>query len=215
MTELNQMMTTKEKASYCIGLQTGANIKQQFADVDLECIYRGFVDAFKNNTPQIPIEEINAMLESLRNQVEMQQKQFITKISEENKKASEVFLNGNKDKEGVVTLSSGLQYKVLSKGPGTSEHPTSLDSVKIHYRGTFTDGRVFDSSYQRGQPAVFPLSRVISGWSEGLQFMQVGDKFQLFIPPYLAYGEQGFGQDIAPNTALVFEVELLGINEVQ
>ncbi len=122
-------------------------------------------------------------------------------------------MKANKTKDDVVTLPSGLQYTVLSKGEEESDHPTSLDSVKIHYRGMFADGKVFDSSYQRGQPVTVSLSHVIPGWSEGIQLMQVGDKFQLFIPSYLAYGEQGFGADIRPNTALVFEIELLDINE--
>lgn len=121
----------------------------------------------------------------------------------------------NKQKEGVTTLSSGLQYKVLQQGPGSGPHPTTLDVCKIHYRGTFIDGRVFDSSYQRGKPVVFPLNRVIAGWSEILQLMHVGDKWEVYIPPYLAYGENGFGQEIAPNTALIFEIELLGINEAE
>lgn len=209
------MKTTKEKVSYCIGLQTGMNLKQQFADMDMDCLNNGFNDALTNNDPKLAIEEIQSILTALRQQVETQQRQFVAKVSEENKKKSEAFLLQNKEKEGVVTLTSGLQYKVLQKGPGTGMHPTPLDVVKIHYRGTFTDGRVFDSSYQRGQPVSFPLNRVIAGWSEIVQMMHVGDKWEVYIPPYLAYGENGFGPEIGPNTALIFEIELLGINEAE
>jgi FKBP-type peptidyl-prolyl cis-trans isomerase FklB len=209
------MKTTKEKVSYCIGLQTGMNLKQQFADMDVECLNSGFNDALSSTQPQLSSEEIQSILQALRHQVESQQRQFVAKVSEENKKKSESFFLQNKEKEGVQTLTSGLQYKILQQGPGQGEHPTPLDNVKIHYRGTFIDGRVFDSSYQRGQPIVFPLTRVIAGWSEILQLMHVGDKWEVYIPPYLAYGENGFGPEIGPNTALVFEIELLGINEAE
>jgi FKBP-type peptidyl-prolyl cis-trans isomerase FklB len=209
------MKTTKEKVSYCIGLQTGMNLKQQFADMDMDCLNNGFNDALTNNDPKLAIEEIQSILNALRQQVETQQRQFVTKMSEENKKKGEAFLLQNKQKEGVVTLTSGLQYKVLQKGSGSGVHPTLLDVVKIHYRGTFIDGRVFDSSYQRGQPVSFPLNRVIAGWSEVVQLMQVGDKWEVYIPPYLAYGENGFGPEIGPNTTLLFEIELLGINEAE
>ncbi len=207
------MKSTKEKVSYCIGLETARNLKQQFADLDLQCLTQGFNDALSETTPQLTQEEIHSVLAALRNQVESQQRQHFAKIAEENKKRSESFLSENKNKEGMTTLTSGLQYKVLAKGQAPSPHPTPLDFVKIHYRGSFIDGRVFDSSYQRGQPHVFPLNRVIPGWIEVLQLMTVGDKWQVFIPPYLAYGEMGFGQEIGPNMALVFEIELLSINE--
>lgn len=205
------MNSTKEKVSYCIGLQTGKNLQQQFSDMDAESLMNGITDAISNVAPKLPNDEIHSILVSLKNQIETQQKQFVAKIAEENKKRSELFLSENKDKPGVITLSSGLQYKVLEKG-SEGPSPTPLDVAKIHYRGSFIDGRVFDSSYQRGQPVVFPLNRVIAGWSEILQMMTVGDKWEVYIPSYLAYGEHGFGQEIGPNTALVFEIELLGIN---
>lgn len=207
------LKTTKEKVSYCIGLQTGMNLRQQFADMDMDCLDHGFKDALTNNNPRLAPEEIQSILQALRQQVESQQRQFIAKVSEENKKKSEAFLLMNKEKENVLTLTSGLQYKVIQQGGGIGPHPTPLDVVKIHYRGSFIDGRVFDSSFQRGKPVVFPLNRVIAGWSEILQLMHVGDKWEVYIPPYLAYGENGFGPEIGPNTALIFEIELLGINE--
>ena len=207
------MKTTKEKVSYCIGLETGRNLKNQFGDMDSERLTQGFNDALSESNPQLSQEEIHSILIALRKQVETQQREHFSRIAEENKKRSEAFMADNKTKEGVVTLSSGLQYKALASGPGSGDHPTPLDFVKIHYRGSFTDGRVFDSSYQRGQPNVFPLNRVIPGWTEVLQKMKVGDKWQVFIPAYLAYGEMGFGQEIGPNMALVFEIELIAINE--
>lgn len=207
------MKSTKEKVSYCIGLETARNLRHQFADMDVQCLTQGFNDAITKTTPQLTQEEINSILTALRKQVETQQRQHFTKMADENKKQSEAFMNENKNKEGVTTLASGLQYKIMSKGQNSSSHPTPLDFVKIHYRGSFIDGRVFDSSYQRGQPHVFPLNRVIPGWSEALQLMQIGDKWQIFIPSYLAYGEMGYGNEIGPNMALIFEVELLGINE--
>jgi FKBP-type peptidyl-prolyl cis-trans isomerase FklB len=207
------MKSTKEKVSYCIGLETGRNLKHQFADMDLQCLLDGFQDAVSAANPKLAQEEVQNILVALRNQVETQQRQHFARLAEENKKRSEAFFAENKEKEGVVTLMSGLQYKVLSSGPNSGEHPTPLDVVKIHYRGSFIDGRVFDSSYQRGQPHVFPMNRVIAGWTEVLQKMKVGDKWQVFIPPYLAYGEMGMGQEIGPNVTLIFEIELLGINE--
>lgn len=207
------MKTTKEKVSYCIGLETGRNLKQQFADMDFELLLQGFQDAISGNNPELNQEEVQSILMALRQQVEAQQRQYFARVSEENKRRSESFLAENKDKDGIVALPSGLQYKVLSASQQSGPTPTPLDVVKVHYRGSFIDGRVFDSSYQRGQPHVFPLNRVIAGWTEVLQKMKVGDKWQVFIPPYLAYGENGFGQEIGPNMALIFELELLGINE--
>jgi len=203
------MQSSKEKVSYCIGLETGKNLKQQFADMDEELLLTGFRDAFSGNQPRLPLEEVRAILTALRQQVETQQKEFLTELSAQNRSASEAFLTANKGKTGVVVLPSGLQYEVLATGEGAS--PKALNVVTAHYRGTFIDGRVFDSSYERGEPAQFPLTRVIPGWSEALQLMKVGDKWKIFLPPYLAYGEVGFGREIGPNMALVFEIELLGI----
>ena len=131
------------------------------------------------------------------------------KLGEKNKKEGETFLAENKKKPGVVTLPSGLQYKILKEGTG--RNPKATDTVVTHYRGTLLDGKEFDSSYKRGEPATFPLNGVIRGWTEALQLMKPGAKWQLFIPPQLAYGERGAGQDIGPNATLIFEVELIAI----
>ena len=204
------METTKEKVSYCIGLETGKNLKQQFVDIDFDSLSEGFQDALSEANPRLENQEIQSILTSLRQQIEVQQKQFVARVAEENKKAGEAFLSENKTKEGVVVTASGLQYKILSSGNGPT--PSTIDVVTVHYRGHFIDGKVFDSSYERGKPHTFPVNRVIAGWSEALQKMKVGDKWELCIPSYLAYGEMGLNNDIGPNVTLIFEMELIGIN---
>lgn len=204
------MKSTREKVSYCLGLETGRNLQRQFNDMDAELLRKGFEDAIANNNPKLSQDEVQSIMQALKQQVEMQQKQFYAKLSEQNRQEGENYLEANKANEGVVTLKSGLQYKVLT--PGTGPKPTPADVVSVHYRGSFINGSIFDSSYERGKPQVFPLNRVIPGWSEALQLMRVGDKWQIVIPHYLAYGEAGFGNEIGPNTTLVFEMELLGIN---
>lgn len=204
------MKSTREKVSYCLGLETGRNLQRQFNDMDIELLRKGFEDAIANNNPKLNQDEIQSIMQALRQQVETQQRQFYAKLSEQNRQEGETYLENNKAQEGVVTLKSGLQYKVLTSGTGPK--PTPADVVSVHYRGSFINGTIFDSSYERGKPQVFPLNRVIPGWSEALQLMHVGDKWQIVIPHYLAYGEAGFGNEIGPNTTLVFEMELLGIN---
>jgi FKBP-type peptidyl-prolyl cis-trans isomerase FklB len=207
----SNMKTNKEKVSYCIGLETGKNLKQQFADMDDALLHQGFQDGLSAASPKLTQDEIHSILNALRTQVENQQKQYVSQLAENNKKQGDSFLALNKQKDGVVALPSGLQYKSLKSGSGPK--PSLFDNVTIHYKGFLIDGKVFDSSIERGEPATFPLNRLIAGWSEALQLMQVGDKWQLFVPSYLAYGEQGYGPEIGPNTTLLFEVELLGINQ--
>lgn len=207
------VQTTKEKVSYVIGLETGRNLVQQFGEMDFERVLEGIQHGTSDEEPRLSQEEITSIIDALKQQIQSKQKEFFTKISEENKKRSEAFLLENKSKEGVVTLASGLQYKVLESSSKETSLPTALDNVKIHYRGSYIDGKVFDSSYQKGEPLIVGLNQVILGWSEVLQKMQIGDKWQVFIPSYLAYGERGFEPHIGPNVALVFEMELLGIND--
>jgi len=204
------MDTNKEKISYCIGFETGKNLKRQFVDMAIPLLIQGFSDAAMDAEPQLKKEEMTSLMQLLQQQIQEQQKKFLQQLAEENRKEGEAFLVSNKEKEGVKILPSGLQYKVLKSGNGA--HPTFLDTVTVHYRGTFIDGNEFDSSYARGQPQAFPLNRVIPGWTEALQKMKVGDRWQLFIPPYLAYGEAGFNNMIPPNATLIFEMELLAIN---
>ncbi len=204
------MESNREKVSYCIGLEAGRNIKGQFKDIDDELLKKGLSDALANKTPSLEREEMETILKSLQQQIQMQQKQYVEKLANKNKEDGESFLEENKENEGVSTLASGLQYKILNAGTGVS--PSMHDEVTIHYRGSLIDGTVFDSTYERDEPQKVPLSRLIPGWSEALKMMKVGDKWQLSIPSYLAYGENGFGPHIQPNATLLFDVELIKIN---
>jgi FKBP-type peptidyl-prolyl cis-trans isomerase FklB len=204
------MNTTKEKASYCIGLETGKNLKQQFVDIDHPSLIKGFQDAIANTAPQLKQEEIQSILTSLKQQIELQEREFIAHVAEQNKKISEKFLAENKTKENIITMPSGLQYRVLASGNGPS--PKSIDNVTIHFKGSTMEGHIFENTYEQGKPRSIPVNRVIAGWSEALQLMKVGDKWQLFIPSYLAYGEMGLNGQLGPNIALIFEMELIGIN---
>jgi FKBP-type peptidyl-prolyl cis-trans isomerase FklB len=204
------MKTTREKVSYCIGLETGKNLKQQFVDIDFERLREGFHDAIAEAGPQLAEEEIRSILTSLKEQIDAQQRRFVAKVADENRKAGDAFLAENRTKEGVQTTPSGLQYTVLSSGNGPL--PSSIDVVTVHYHGYFLDGRLFDSSYTRGQPHTFPVNRAIAGWAEALQMMHVGDKWRLFVPSYLAYGEMGLPNQIGPNLSLIFEIELVAIS---
>ena len=192
-----------DKVSYALGLSIGNNFQNSgINDLQIEDFVNGLKDILGGQTPEISYDEAKQVINDYF--MKLQKEKF-----EINKKAGEEFLNINKGKAGVVTLPSGLQYQVLQKGEGPK--PTASDKVKCHYHGTLINGTVFDSSVQRGEPAVFGVSQVIPGWVEALQLMPVGSKWRLFIPSDLAYGEHGAGEAIEPNSALVFDVELLDI----
>ncbi|TLX74899.1 FKBP-type peptidyl-prolyl cis-trans isomerase [Labilibacter sediminis] len=192
-----------EKLSYSLGLSIAGNLqKSGVAELDFEAFSKGLKHQLEGSKPEISPEEANQIINEFFSA--LQSKQF-----EANIKAGKEFLAENAKKEGVVTLDSGLQYEVITEGSGTV--PTAADSVKCHYHGTLINGDVFDSSVQRGEPAVFPVNGVIAGWVEALQLMPIGSKWKLYVPSELAYGEQGAGQQIGPHTTLVFEVELLEI----
>ena len=202
--------TQKDKVSYAVGINLGRGIHKEAVDVDPEILARGLRDGLSDAKPQMTDEEVQATLTELQKQVTAHQQELRQQAVEKNKKAGEAFLAANKDKPGVVTLASGLQYKNIE--PGTGPKPTASDSVVCNYRGTLIDGTEFDSSYKRGQAATFPVGQVIKGWTEALQLMPVGSKWQLFIPADLAYGERGTnGGPIGPNETLVFEVQLVSI----
>jgi len=203
------LTTPKDKLSYTIGTDIGKKLKAQSIDVDPTVVSRGIKDAFTGAKPAMTDEEMKSTLTDLQKQMREKQMAVVRELSEKNKKEGEAFLAANKTKEGVVTLPSGLQYKILKAGDG--KKPAASDSVVCNYRGTLIDGTEFDSSYKRGEPATFPVSGVIKGWTEALQLMPVGSKWQLVVPSELAYGERGAGGDIAPNSTLIFEVELLSI----
>jgi FKBP-type peptidyl-prolyl cis-trans isomerase len=201
----------KAKNSYAVGVDTGYRLKGMQVDLDAELVARGVKDALSGDETLLTDEELKAVLAALRIQLRTRQEQALKQLAEKNKKEGEAFLTENKTREGVITLESGLQYRVLEAGNGRK--PTADDTVVCHYRGTLIDGKEFDSSLSRKQPAEFALKRVIKGWSEALQIMPVGSKWQLFIPPELAYGELGTRGAIGPNATLVFEVALLSIKD--
>ncbi|WP_294082316.1 FKBP-type peptidyl-prolyl cis-trans isomerase [Proteiniphilum sp. UBA5384] len=192
-----------DKLSYALGMSMASNLMNSGLDqIDVESFVKAFTEIMNNTAPSISPQEANQIIQSYFSQMQ-------DKMLENNLKKGMAFLEENRKKEGVVTLPSGLQYEVLQEGNGA--RPKATDKVRCHYHGTLLNGQVFDSSVQRGQPAVFGVSQVIKGWVEALQLMSVGSKWKLYIPSELAYGEQGAGNSIEPNSTLIFDVELLGI----
>ena len=192
----------KDKSSYAIGLNIGMNFNKQKIAINPDVFVAGVKDGLAGK-PQMTEAEVRETMTNLEKDMESKQKE----ASQKNASDGEKFLAENKKKEGVKTTASGLQYKVIKEGTGPQ--PKGTDTVTVNYRGTLIDGTEFDSSYKRGQPATFPLNAVIKGWTEGLQLMKVGSKYQIFIPASLGYGERGAGADIGPNSTLIFEVELM------
>jgi FKBP-type peptidyl-prolyl cis-trans isomerase FklB len=197
----------KDKMSYIIGMDIGNNLKKQSIDIDPAFLARGIKDALAGGKPLLTEKEMQETMAVFQKEMMAKQQEVATK----NKKEGEAFLVENKKKQGVKTLPSGLQYKVIKEGTG--KKPKLGDTVTAHYWGTLIDGTEFDSSYKRGQPANFPVSGVIPGWTEALQLMGEGAKWQLFIPSNLAYGERGAGAGIGPNATLIFEIELISVQE--
>jgi len=199
----------KKKVSYAIGLDIGKNFKERSFDLDLDILFQGMRDAQGSGQPLLGAEEIQKVMNQFQQDMMKAEQQKKQAQAGDNKAKGEAFLAENAKKPGIQVTASGLQYKVISNGTGPK--PKATDTVKVHYRGTLLDGSEFDSSYKRNQPAVFPLNGVIKGWTEALQLMNVGSKWQIFLPASLGYGEQGAGQVIGPNATLIFDVELLGI----
>ena len=203
--------TLEQKASYSFGVDFAKRLKDQGINLDIQALNHGIMDAASGKELALKEGEMNQSkaeyTQQLRAKLEQEQKQKAAK----NLEAGSKFLAENAKKEGVVTTASGLQYKVIKSGSGAT--PKASDTVTTHYRGTLIDGREFDSSYSRGQPASFPVNGVIKGWTEALQLMKVGDKWELFIPAELAYGAQQRGEVIEPNSTLLFEIELLEIKK--
>jgi FKBP-type peptidyl-prolyl cis-trans isomerase FklB len=207
------LKTPKDKASYALGMNVGkglgANLKQQSVDVNQAILLRGLRDALAGGKTLLTDEEMKAALTQLQVEMRARQQEKLKVAAEGNKKEGAEFLEANKTKEGIVTLPSGLQYKILTEGTGPK--PTATDSVTCNYRGTLLNGTEFDSSYKRGQPSTFHLNEVIKGWTEALELMPVGSKWQLFVPSDLGYGDPGRGPQIGPGATLIFEVELISI----
>jgi FKBP-type peptidyl-prolyl cis-trans isomerase FklB len=205
-----ELKTEKDKISYAIGLDVGNGLKKNEIDVDADIVARAIKDILAGNKPLMTDEEVKTTITGLQKDLQAKQQERMKALGDKNKKEGEAFLAKNKTKEGVKTLPSGLQYKVITQGKGKT--PTASDTVTVQYRGTLIDGTEFDSSYKRGQPATFPVSGVIKGWTEALQLMKEGSKWQLVIPSDLAYGASGTqGGPIGPNAVLIFEVELVSI----
>jgi len=194
-----------------IGTGYSQGLKKQSVDVDWNLIAQGMKDAAAGSKTRLTQDEAKAVLNEVQTEIQKQQQEKTQQAASANKTEGEAFLAANKSKDGVVTLPSGLQYKILTAGTGPK--PTESDSVKCNYKGTLIDGKEFDSSYKRGQPATFAVGQVIKGWTEALELMPVGSKWQIFVPSSLGYGERGAGAEIGPNATLIFEVELLSIEE--
>ena len=205
------LTTQKEKLSYAIGMNLGESMKKDSLDIDPAILTRALKDALSGVKPAMTDEEAKTVITAFRSEMMKKQQAEAQKISDTNKQAGEKFLAENKTKPDVVTLPSGLQYKILKQGDGPK--PTASDTVVTNYRGTLINGTEFDSSYKRNEPATFPVGQVIKGWTEALELMPVGSKWQLFIPSNLAYGERSPGPEIAPNSTLIFDIELLSIQD--
>ncbi len=203
------LKTGKDKVSYALGMNLGTNLHRDSIDIDTAIFLRALKDTLAGGKTLLTESEVRTALMQLQTEVRSKQMEKMKLAGEANKKDGDAFLVANKTKEGVVTLPSGLEYKVLTQGTGPK--PAATDTVVCNYRGTLINGTEFDSSYKRGQPATFPVSGVIKGWTEALELMPVGSKWQLFLPAELAYGERGPSPEIGPNSTLVFEVELLSI----
>jgi FKBP-type peptidyl-prolyl cis-trans isomerase len=204
-----ELKTQKDKASYSIGVSIGKNLKDQKVEINTDILVKGLLDAYTGAKTQLTEKEMGDVLTQFQQEIMAKAQEEAAKKGGENKSKGEKFLADNKNKPGVKTTPSGLQYTVISEGTGPK--PTASSTVKVHYTGKLIDGRTFDSSVDRGEPIEFPLNGVIKGWTEGVQLMSKGSKYKFFIPSDLAYGDRGAGNAIGPNETLVFEVELLDI----
>ena len=208
--EAPEIRDESDRISYSIGHQIGGDFRRQGVELRSDLVVKGIRDALKGEKPLMTPEEMNKILVELKRKVTAAQQEERKMAAEKNRAEGEAFLAENAKKKGVVTLPSGLQYKVLKEGDGAS--PNGTDNVTVHYRGTLIDGTEFDSSHKRNQPATFRVNGVIRGWTEALQMMKPGAKWLLFIPAKLAYGERGAGSSIPPGSTLIFEVELVAVN---
>jgi len=209
--EVKELKTHKDSVSYAIGLNIGQNFKMQFIDIDPLVLAAAINDVLQEKEGLMSEEQAQQVMMDYQTELMAKQEEERQIQGEKSKTEGEEFLEKNKKKEGVQTTASGLQYKVITMGDGPK--PTAEDRVKCHYKGTLISGKQFDSSYDRGEPAVFPVTGVIAGWTEVLQMMPVGSKWEVYIPSELAYGERGAGQDIPGNSTLIFEIELISIEQ--
>ncbi|WP_293625982.1 FKBP-type peptidyl-prolyl cis-trans isomerase [Salinisphaera sp.] len=199
----------KARRSYALGMDIGNSLKELPVDIQVDELSQGVSDVVSGKETRLSQDELDSVMQSFVKEMEAAQQQKASQQAQNNLEKGEKFLAENKDKEGVKTTDSGLQYKVLEEGDGPS--PSADDSVTVHYTGKLIDGTVFDSSRERGEPVTFPVDAVIPGWTEALQLMKQGAKYELYIPAKLAYGERGAGAQIGPNETLIFDVELLKV----
>jgi UDP-GlcNAc:undecaprenyl-phosphate/decaprenyl-phosphate GlcNAc-1-phosphate transferase len=203
------LKSQKDKISYAIGLEMGKGVKEQGFDVDPAIVAMGIKDALAGGKAQLTDEEFRKIIGDVQEEMKQKQMQAMEEAATQNKKDGDAFLAENTKKAGVVTLPSGLQYKIITAGQG--KKPAETDTVLCNYKGTFLDGTEFDSSAQAGKPVPFDLKGIIPGFKEALMLMPVGSKWQIFVPSDLAYGERGAGNVIGPNSTLIFEIELVSI----
>ncbi|MCX7770261.1 MAG: FKBP-type peptidyl-prolyl cis-trans isomerase [Proteobacteria bacterium] len=207
--ESQLLKTEKDKVNYSIGVNLINNFKQQEIDIDLDLVIKGMKDAYNGNKLLLSPEEIKKSLDIYQTAVRQKRATNFSKISEENKKKGDAFLSENSKREGVVTLQSGLQYKIIKKGEG--KIPTENDVVECNFIGTLIDGTEFENTYKKGNPAILKVSTAIPGLREALKIMPLGSKWQIFIPPKLAYGTKKVGSYIGPNSVLIYELELISV----
>lgn len=208
-TSTQLLATNTDKISYAIGVDIGRNFRSQGLSINSHAIAKGIDDGLSGGKTLMTAKEMEGTLVSFQKDLISKRQAQFTQMSTQNKQTGDSFLATNKAKPGVVTLPDGLQYKIIKEGVGTS--PAAQDVVTVNYTGTFTDGKIFDSSYQRGKPVSFPVSEVIPGWTEALKMMKPGAVWEIFVPPSLGYGERGAGP-IGPNQTLIFKIELIGVN---
>ncbi|MBF1801132.1 FKBP-type peptidyl-prolyl cis-trans isomerase [Alloalcanivorax profundimaris] len=208
-----ELKTEDQKASYALGFRSAEQMSAM-KNLDLEAMIAGLRDGFGDESEsRLGDEDLDQLIRDYQTRMMEARQQEQEEKAQKNLEESQAFLEENAEKEGIETTDSGLQYKVLESGEEGAESPTLEDTVEVHYKGSLVDGTVFDSSIERDKPAVFGLKHIIPGWQEALPMMKVGDKWQLFLPPELGYGEQGAGGDIGPNQVLIFEVELLDVKK--
>ena len=207
--DVPELKGDKEKISYSIGMDIGGNLKKGSIEIDPDMLAKGIKDSYGGGKTLLTEDQAREAIADFQKTLMAKKAEEMKKLSEKNKADGEKFLAENAKKEGVKSLPSGLQYREITPGKGKS--PKATDTVTTNYKGTLIDGTEFDSSYKRGEPATFPVSGVIAGWTEALQLMKEGAKWELFIPPDLAYGDRGAGRDIGPNATLIFEVELISV----
>lgn len=199
----------QQKVAYSIGLDLGRRLRSDGIEVDLRAVVSGLRDGLTDAKPKLTDEQITAVMTQFQQQMQQKAQAQMADIAGENQAKGEAFLKENASKEGIQTTDSGLQYRIIEEGNGDS--PTAADTVECHYEGKLINGEVFDSSYKRGEPATFPVGGVIAGWTEALQMMKTGAKWEVFLPSDIAYGPRGAGGAIGPNETLIFQIELLGI----